>query len=106
MTFEELIKDVSARMTENGHPTSFEATRRMLTTTLESIKSNLSTGGEVRLAHFGNFKLRHAPAREFKSGLTQKMTKVSEKFYVQFRPTKALKESLPKSMADLSGVGK
>lgn len=61
---------------------------------LSAIKAELVEGGKVSLAGFGNFEVRHRPARTARNPQTGEAVAVAARKAPAFKPSKTLKDAV------------
>ena len=69
-------------------------TEKVLNAAFELITAELAKGETVKLAGFGNLIVKERPERQSRNPRTGETITVAASKTVQFRPAKALKESL------------
>ncbi|HEX4107181.1 MAG TPA: HU family DNA-binding protein [Solirubrobacteraceae bacterium] len=68
--------------------------REVLEAALESVSSELASGGEVSLAGFGKFSVSHRSAREGRNPSTGETIQIAASKAAKFTPAAALKKQL------------
>lgn len=67
---------------------------RAVDAVLGAIRSELESGGKVSLAGFGNFEVRHRPARTARNPQTGEAVAVAARKAPAFKPSKTLKDAV------------
>jgi DNA-binding protein HU-beta len=69
-------------------------TEKTLNAAIDLVIAELAKGETVKMAGFGNFVVKERPEREMRNPRTGEPVTVAASKTVQFRPAKALKDSL------------
>ena len=67
---------------------------RAVDAVLGAIQAELVSGGKVSLAGFGNFEVRHRPARTARNPQTGEAVAVAARKAPAFKPSKVLKDAV------------
>lgn len=77
-----------------GADISKAAASRALDSLIESVSGALKRGDQVSLVGFGTFSVKHRPARTGRNPQTGKEIQIAESNVPNFKPGKALKDSV------------
>lgn len=79
-----------------GGTATQQAAELALDAVIQSIREGLAEDGEVRLAHFGSFKMQRCKPRRLRNPRTQEMMQLPERYELRFRTavSAALKKSI------------
>lgn len=88
MTKSELIESLVQRETEMSHK-DVELAVKLL---LESMVSELATGGRIEIRGFGSFSVHERPPRRGRNPKTGAPVDIPRKFVPHFKPGKELRE--------------
>ncbi len=88
-TKEDIVQRVMENVTHDH-----KLAKRLIEATLRNIKECLSSGDELLISGFGNFKIRHKAARIGRNPKTKVEHEITERTIVTFHPSKIFRKEV------------
>ncbi len=86
---EDIIREVMSRVNIDH-----KLAKKLVEEILRNIKESLSSGNDVLISGFGQFKVRHKKARIGRNPKTKVSHEISERTVVTFHPSKVFRQEM------------